>query len=409
MKKLICILTVAMMLFSLSAGTVAALSPESTTCTDSSDSNLNTSSFKSVYEYVFNLDLKALFDRFLKLFDSEATDTVPQTEAAESDLTAAVEPCDPTLPAVSAANSSADCPSGTAATTTETTPATEAVKASTPTQTAAATETPKTSCGSTENTCTPSNSCTQAACPKSGTQCDTNACTQNKDCNGNTASSGSNTCTQYGVNGNLSDLCSGLLEKYGVKIYGSNSSTGSSANCNSGSNANSNTSGTGNSTAEPQSPASTTTQNTGTGTNTQSSEGSAQTPASGSSIDNLSFEQQVVTLVNEQRAANGLAGLTLNESLSNVARIKSQDMHDNNYFSHTSPTYGSPFDMLKTFGISYRAAGENIAMGYQTPQAVVDGWMNSPGHRANILNSSYTQIGVGYVADGSYWTQEFIG
>lgn len=122
-----------------------------------------------------------------------------------------------------------------------------------------------------------------------------------------------------------------------------------------------------------------------------------------------SFEDQVAALVNEQRAANGLSPLTLNQDLSAAARAKSQDMHDNHYFSHTSPTYGSPFDMLTSFGISYRAAGENIAMGYSTPEAVMDGWMNSPGHRANILNASYTQIGVGYVADGSYWTQEFIG
>jgi uncharacterized YkwD family protein len=116
-----------------------------------------------------------------------------------------------------------------------------------------------------------------------------------------------------------------------------------------------------------------------------------------------------VALVNEQRAANGLAPLTLNEKLSNAARAKSQDMHDNNYFDHNSPTYGSPFQMLTSFGISYRAAGENIAMGYATPEAVVTAWMNSTGHRANILNASYTQIGVGYVASGSYWTQEFIG
>ncbi len=126
-------------------------------------------------------------------------------------------------------------------------------------------------------------------------------------------------------------------------------------------------------------------------------------------IDNLSFEEQVAVLVNEQRAANGLAPLTLNASLSNAARAKSQDMHDNNYFSHTSPSYGSPFEMLTAFGISYRSAGENIAMGYSTPEAVMSAWMNSEGHRKNILNPSYTQIGVGYVADGNYWTQEFIG
>ncbi len=124
---------------------------------------------------------------------------------------------------------------------------------------------------------------------------------------------------------------------------------------------------------------------------------------------NASYAQQVTNLVNEQRAANGLAPLTLSSDLSRVAQAKSQDMHDNNYFDHNSPTYGSPFDMMKAFGISYRSAGENIAMGYATPEAVVNAWMNSPGHRANILNSSYSQIGVGYVADGNYWTQEFIG
>jgi uncharacterized YkwD family protein len=125
--------------------------------------------------------------------------------------------------------------------------------------------------------------------------------------------------------------------------------------------------------------------------------------------DNLAFEKRVVELVNEQRALNGLAPLTLSSKLSDVARAKSQDMHDNRYFSHTSPTYGSPFDMMKAFGISYRTAGENIAMGYSSPESVMDGWMNSPGHRANILNASYTTIGVGYVADGNYWTQHFTG
>ena len=122
-----------------------------------------------------------------------------------------------------------------------------------------------------------------------------------------------------------------------------------------------------------------------------------------------SFEAEVVRLVNEIRAENGLQPLKANWELSRVARYKSQDMLDKGYFSHTSPTYGSPFQMMKAFGISYRTAGENIAMGYSTPQAVVDGWMNSSGHRANILNASYTQIGVGYVSRGNYWTQMFIG
>lgn len=121
------------------------------------------------------------------------------------------------------------------------------------------------------------------------------------------------------------------------------------------------------------------------------------------------FEQEVIRLVNEIRLENGLKPLSYNWELSRVARFKSQDMKDHRYFAHNSPVYGTPFQMIRNFGISFRTAGENIAKGYRTPQAVVDGWMNSSGHRANILNAAYTQIGVGYVADGNYWTQMFIG
>ena len=121
------------------------------------------------------------------------------------------------------------------------------------------------------------------------------------------------------------------------------------------------------------------------------------------------FESEVIRLVNEIRVQNGLKPLTANWELSRVARYKSQDMRDQGYFSHTSPTYGAPFQMIKSFGLSLRTVGENIAKGYTTPQAVVNGWMNSSGHRANILNASYTQIGVGYVGQGHYWTQMFIG
>ena len=121
------------------------------------------------------------------------------------------------------------------------------------------------------------------------------------------------------------------------------------------------------------------------------------------------YENEVVRLVNQERVKNGLSALTQDWELSRVARFKSQDMKDNSYFSHTSPIYGSPFDMIKNFGISYRAAGENIAKGQATPQAVVNTWMNSSGHRANILNKSYKKIGVGYVSDGRFWTQMFIG
>lgn len=121
------------------------------------------------------------------------------------------------------------------------------------------------------------------------------------------------------------------------------------------------------------------------------------------------YEQEVVRLVNVERAKAGLPALTEDWQLSRVARYKSQDMRDKGYFSHQSPTYGSPYDMMRAFGISYRAAGENIAMGQRTPSAVVNAWMNSSGHRANILSKSFTKIGVGYVASGNYWTQMFTG
>ena len=122
----------------------------------------------------------------------------------------------------------------------------------------------------------------------------------------------------------------------------------------------------------------------------------------------VSYEQEVIRLVNEIRKENGLKALTYDWELGRVARYKSQDMKDNRYFAHNSPVYGTPFQMIRNFGISFRSAGENIAKGYKTPKAVVDGWMNSSGHRANILNTSYTHIGVGFVSGGNYWTQMFI-
>ncbi len=122
----------------------------------------------------------------------------------------------------------------------------------------------------------------------------------------------------------------------------------------------------------------------------------------------INYENEVIRLVNEIRVKNGLNTLKADWELSRVARYKSQDMKDNNYFSHNSPVYGTPFNMIKNFGISYNSAAENIAKGQKTPQAVVNAWMNSAGHRANILNASYTKIGVGYVENGNYWTQMFI-
>lgn len=123
------------------------------------------------------------------------------------------------------------------------------------------------------------------------------------------------------------------------------------------------------------------------------------------------MENEVIRLVNVQRAKAGLMALKGNANLSNVARIKSQNMANLNYFSHYSPTYGSPFDMMKAYGFKFSAAGENIAMGQKTPADVMNAWMNSPGHRSNILSPAYTEIGVGFAKNKNgvqYWTQMFM-
>ncbi|WP_026894409.1 CAP domain-containing protein [Clostridiisalibacter paucivorans] len=124
-----------------------------------------------------------------------------------------------------------------------------------------------------------------------------------------------------------------------------------------------------------------------------------------------SIQMQIVNLVNAERSKAGLEPLKYSAELSKVAQTKSQDMSDKGYFSHTSPTYGSPFDMMKQFGISYSYAGENIAMGQRSAEQVMNGWMNSAGHRKNILSPNFTEIGVGYVVNKNgtpYWTQMFI-
>ena len=121
------------------------------------------------------------------------------------------------------------------------------------------------------------------------------------------------------------------------------------------------------------------------------------------------YVQQVIDLTNAQRSKNGLPALKADTQLNSVAQKKSLDMQQKNYFSHTSPTYGSPFDMMRDFGVTYKSAGENIAQGQRTPQEVVNAWMNSEGHRKNILSSNFTHIGVGYEGTGKHWTQMFIG
>lgn len=120
-------------------------------------------------------------------------------------------------------------------------------------------------------------------------------------------------------------------------------------------------------------------------------------------------EQKVIDLTNAERRKAGLKDLVGDTKLSSVARTKSNDMQKNGYFSHTSPTYGSPFDMMRDFGVTYSTAGENIAQGQRTPEEVVQAWMNSEGHRKNILNGAFTHIGVGHDTTGNHWTQMFIG
>jgi uncharacterized YkwD family protein len=138
---------------------------------------------------------------------------------------------------------------------------------------------------------------------------------------------------------------------------------------------------------------------------------SPKTPSSQTNSNSLSAdEQEMVRLVNEARAQNNLAPLKVDTQLANVARIKAQDMIDNKYFSHYSPKYGSPFDMMKAFSIAYVQAGENIA-GNQSVSNAENSLMNSPGHRANILNPNYTHIGIGIRNGGTYgkmFSQMFI-
>lgn len=146
----------------------------------------------------------------------------------------------------------------------------------------------------------------------------------------------------------------------------------------------------------------------GSGSTGSSTGGSSNTTnTSGLTADEL----EVFNLINEQRTKNGLSALKIDSEVQNVARIKAKDMVNNNYFSHTSPTYGSPFDMLNSFKVSYKTAGENIA-GNSSNSAAVTAWMNSSGHKANILNSSFNYTGVGVVNGSKYgkiYVQMFIG
>jgi uncharacterized YkwD family protein len=147
------------------------------------------------------------------------------------------------------------------------------------------------------------------------------------------------------------------------------------------------------------------------GSSTQPPSGGSTQPDPGNTAGLSADEQKMLNLVNAERAKNGLAALTPNLKLTEVARLKAKDMIAKNYFDHTSPTYGSPFDMMRQFGISYRTAGENLA-GAPSVDTAHTNLMNSSGHRANILNSSFKEVGIGVVNGGPYgkmFVQMFIG
>ena len=142
-----------------------------------------------------------------------------------------------------------------------------------------------------------------------------------------------------------------------------------------------------------------------TGSGTENGENAEETKSD--------FAAEVVRLVNVQRASAGLSPVTLNSGLCTVAKSHSEDMGSNGFMSHTGSNGSSPFDRIKAGGISYRAAGENVAAGQSSPEEVMNGWMQSEGHRSNILNPDFKEIGVGYYKTDSgyrhYWTQCFIG
>lgn len=145
--------------------------------------------------------------------------------------------------------------------------------------------------------------------------------------------------------------------------------------------------------------------------NTNSSNSSSGSSSTSNTTSLSSDEKEVFDLINNQRTNNGLSALKLDSEALNVARIKAKDMVDNNYFSHNSPTYGSPFQMLNSFKVTYKTAGENIA-GNSSNSGAVNAWMNSSGHKANILNSAFNYTGIGVVKSSKYgkiYVQIFLG
>ncbi|MDD2217900.1 MAG: CAP domain-containing protein [Eubacteriales bacterium] len=232
------------------------------------------------------------------------------------------------------------------------------------------------------------NQCDTAGCDLSKQECNGNDCVTNNDCVANKDCVVSKDCAQNSSN----------CAKAGKINF-------KAANCNIGKNVNNNTDKDVN-IGNDANTGKDVTNNTPPVNNNDKANETNTTP-----VVAASEAQQVTNIVNKERAAAGLASLTLDASLSKVAQAKAEDMAKNGYFSHTSPTYGSPFDMMKSFGVKYSAAGENIAKGQRSADSVMNAWMNSSGHRANILNGNYEKIGVGYTTDSqgnTYWVQMFI-
>jgi len=151
--------------------------------------------------------------------------------------------------------------------------------------------------------------------------------------------------------------------------------------------------------------------NTGTKAGADNTDTTAKTPTATGTGTLSSQGSRILQLANAERAKIGAKPLKASTDLNKLASMKSQDIVDNNYFSHQSPTYGSPFDMMKTYGISYMYAGENLAIN-KDADAAHNAWMNSEGHKKNILNPDFTELGIGLYpkGNGSYaYTQMFIG
>ena len=228
---------------------------------------------------------------------------------------------------------------------------------------------------------------TDSNCGNAGNCGDSNdSCTDNGTCGDNTGNGNTGDAGNTGTGSDTGDSANN-----GTTGSGSDSGINGGTGSDTGDSANNGTTGSG----------SDTTINGGSNSNSGSQDSTAS-----------SYASQVADIVNQERAANGLSSLSYDSSLARLAQLKAEDMAKNNYFSHQSPTYGSAFDMMKTYGVSYRSAGENIARGQKTPSAVMDSWMNSSGHKANILSSSYSAIGVGSAVDSSgraCWVQMFKG